>query len=208
MGKAKKNKFKKFGPPPTLLAVGPKGEIEALPWSKNNNSPVEMRKGKLVLAAWMRDRGWISLAQAFRQDSREPVQMGGMRAYKDWLAARRADRALKFEGATLKDGSHRKKFQPYPEHLLPEEAIMRRQGRGSNAIESYVPGIPGLEMDPAEALKAMPESVRNPKPADDADEVTEIKIDQAPAADAQPKQGRRRRAAPAGDAPDGGASGE
>ena len=210
-----KAKFKKFGPPPQLLAVGPSGEIEALPFSKNNNSPVEIRKGKLVLAAWMRDDGWLSLSEAFAQDSRAPVRNGGMKAYKDWLKARKDKRAQVIAGYTHAGGKEpRQKFAPYPDHLLPEEALLRRAGKGSNAIASFVPGIPGLEVDPDDAMAAMPVSMQEHQTVDQVYETAVTAIDGADVteeidikSDDAPKQGRRRRTQSAGDSPDGGDAG-
>lgn len=192
----KKDHFKKFGPPPTLLSVSPKGTIEALPFHKNNNSPVQMRRGKLILAAHLVDEGWISLAKAYADDSRPQVVKHGMRAYKDWLNARKAKRAEYIAGHTHADGSFREKFKPFPRHLLPEEVVARLEGRGSNAVESFVPGIPGIEEDLHEEALAMEPGPRGGK------KPTAIEAAPDPEVQPAPKPSRRRRTS-ASDSSDG-----
>jgi len=191
-----KAQFKKFGPPPTLISVSPKGTIEALPFHKNSNSPVQMRRGKLILAAHLVDEGWISLAKAYADDSRPQVAKHGMRAYKDWLAARKAKRAETIKGHAHVDGSFREKFKPFPKHLLPEEVVLRLEGRGSNAIESFVPGIPGIiDEDPHEEALAMQAGPHGGK----VTTVVETAIEEEP----EPKKPSRRRRTNAGDRSDG-----
>lgn len=138
-------------PLPYIHGVNPSGEIRQLPYARNiNTGMTELVNGKIRLTRKMEDEGWISLEQAYASDPSAKKRAKGLEVYKDWERAAKQKRAPR-TNVTKGDGSMRPATAAFPENLLPDEVIARRNGTSAVSTQIWEP--PSLDDDVTEEIE-------------------------------------------------------
>ena len=146
-----KQEIRSVGPLPIIHIVDPPGNILAIGYAKGiggkGSRLVDYEAGVARLSHLARDKGYITLREAYRDDPRKQLKENGLRIYRTFFVAaknKKTDRIhIKLRNDTVRSAS-----APFPAKFLPQEVMKRRGGYSDVSTEMFeMPDLEFAELD-------------------------------------------------------------